>query len=233
MDSWATTPVLAAIHKRHSVREGYERGTLDVADLRRVVAAGLAAPSSKNSQPWRLHVVSDTALLAEVANDMESAPDAESYVPHDPATGWPRPMFRSTVRDSAAVLRKVPAAIFIENAAPFSEGWGAIEEVPPERLASALFAYALEFLGIGAALENMWLAAESLGLRAVFLGDATVVTPSVNRRLGLSGDFLGAFALGRSTSSPRPPMDQPDGHEATRVFWHTPAGVSRSGEPGD
>jgi len=225
-DATVTTPVLVAIHHRRSIREGYESAPIDSANVERIVAAGLAAPSSKNSQPWRLHVVSDPAMLAEIARDMECDAGADSYVPHDPATGLPRPRFRSTVHDSAAVLRQVPVAIFIENAAPFSAGSDALAGVPAERLRSSLFAYGLEYLGIGAALQNMWLAAESLGLRAAFLGDAAIATPTVTRLLGLSGDFVGVLALGRSASSPRSPMDDPDGDRSTRVFWHTPSAAS-------
>lgn len=220
-DSTATTPVLAAIHNRRSIREGYDSAAIDPADVERIVVAGLVAPSSKNSQPWRLHVVSDPTILAEIASDMESDADVDRYVPHDPATGKPRPRFRSTVHDSAAVLRQVPAAIFIENAAPFSEGSSAIAGVPSGRLRSSLFVYGLEYLGIGAAMQNMWLAAESLGLRGAFLGDAAIATPTVTRLLGLSGDFVGVLAIGRSASVPRSPMDEPDGDRSTRVRWHS------------
>jgi nitroreductase len=220
-DSTATTPVLAAIHHRRSIREGYDRAAIHQTDVERVVAAGLAAPSSKNSQPWRLHVVSNPAILAEIADDMDSDASVDSYVPHDPGTGKPRPRFRSTVHDSAAVLRQVPVAIFIENTAPFSQGSSTIEGVPSGRLRSALFVYGLEYLGIGAALQNMWLAAESLGLRGAFLGDAAIATPTVTRLLGLSGDFVGVLAIGRSASLPRSPMDEPDGDRSTRVLWHT------------
>lgn len=225
-DPKATPPVLAAIHHRRSIREGYESTPVDPADLRRIVDAGLAAPSSKNSQPWRLHVVSDFAMLAEIASDMESDPGAGIYVPRDPTTGIPRPKFRSTVRDSAAVLRQVPVAIFLENSAPFSEGRVTFEGISTERLVPTLFAYGLEYLGIGAAVQNMWLAAESLGLRAAFLGDAAIATPTVTRLLGLEGDFIGVLALGRSCSPPRSPMDDPEGDRSTRVFWHAPPAES-------
>lgn len=225
----AATPVLAAIHHRRSIREGYDKAPIHVADVERVVAAGLAAPSSKNSQPWRLHVVNDLDTIAEIANDMERSPGVESYVPHDPTTGSPRQRFKSTVRDSAAVLRQVPVAIFIENAAPFSDGSRTLMAISADRLRSALFAYGLEYLGIGAALQNMWLAAESLGLRAAFIGDVAIATPTVSRLLRMSGDLVGVLALGRSSSSPRPPMDDPN-DDPTRVVWFTPTSELSTGQ---
>lgn len=219
-EATATTPVIAAIHHRRSIREGYRADPISDSYVMQIVAAGLAAPSSKNSQPWKLHIVRDRAALAEIARDMESDPGADRYVPHDPSTGEPRSRFRSTVGDSADVLRRVSTAIFIENRAPFSNGWAGFQDLPAERLKSALFAYALENIGVGAAVENMWLAAESLGLRAAFLGDAAIATPTVNRLLGLTGEFAGVLVLGRSDSRPRPPMDVPDGDESTRAVWY-------------
>lgn len=82
----------------------------------------MAAPSSKNSMPWRLHVVSDRELLSRLADAVTTHRGRATYVPHDPLTGLPRPEYTSTVVDSGQVLRQVPLAIFIENLGPFSRG---------------------------------------------------------------------------------------------------------------
>src|SRR6478672_107922 len=55
-----------AIRARRNVREFSER-PIDDADLEKILEAGRRAPSSKNWQPWDLVVVTERALLIELA----------------------------------------------------------------------------------------------------------------------------------------------------------------------
>lgn len=210
------------ILERRSIRTGFSPEPLDDQDLERVVACGLAAPSSKNSMPWRLHVVTDRDLLAWIADQVVNLSNGDTFVPHDPATGRPRLEYSSTVVASAEILKSVPAAIFLENLGPFSRSVGDLLTAGAERLQPALFGYALEMIGIGASLENMWLAAVSLGIAGAFLGDVVVAEQAIARSLGSSGELLGALALGRSSDGPVPPMDRPALAGTPRVVWHRP-----------
>lgn len=54
-------PVLDTLHARHCVRDFTEERIPD-ATLAALVAAAGCAPSSKNTQPWRLHLVTGAAL---------------------------------------------------------------------------------------------------------------------------------------------------------------------------
>ena len=103
--------------------------------------------------------------------------------------------------ESAELLRTVPAAIFIENRGPFSRGRRALLQAGPEAQALSIVGYELECLGLGAALENMWLAAIGFGLSGAFLGDVAVGEQAICRRLGIKGDLLGALALGYASIS--------------------------------
>lgn len=188
--------------------------------LEAIVRCGLAAPSSKNSMPWRLHVVTNRPLLTAVAAAMREAPNVTSYVPHDPLTGLPRPEYRSTVVDSAAVLDEVPAAIVLEHVAPFTRGLETVAATEPARLPSALFGLTLEMIGVGAALENMWLCALDQGYQACFLGDAAIAEDALRSLLSCEGDILGILALGRSDATPVPPMDAPARPGVERVVHH-------------
>jgi nitroreductase len=202
--------VVRTILARRSIRFGYERQRAVPHEIvETITACGLAAPSSKNAKPWRFHVVTSLATLDGIATAMETAPDVDSYVPHDPQTGRPHQHWQSTVVESAAVLREVPAAIVIENRGVFSGGLVTLRRATGEALAGSLAGYAFECVGIGTALANMWLAAISLGLSASFMGDVVIAEEHVAAQLGLDGDLIGLLALGYSDAAPLPALASP------------------------
>lgn len=209
------------ILSRRSIRSGFDGAPLSEESLEAIVRCGLAAPSSKNSMPWRLHVVTDRRALAYIAKAMRESPRVTTYVPHDPLTGLPRPEYRSTVIDSSNVLDDVPAAIVIEHVAPFTHSIDVLTTTDRRHLPSAIFGLALEMIGVGAALENMWLAALDQGYQACFLGDVAIAEGAIKELLGFEGDVLGALAIGRSDAAPVSPMDSPARPEAARVIRHS------------
>jgi hypothetical protein len=56
----------------------------------------------------------------------------------------------------------------------------------------------LEYVGLGACIENIWLAAESNGVRGAFIGDLLICEGYIKHRLSMIGDVVGAVALGYS-----------------------------------
>lgn len=216
-----SSATVQAILARRSVRAGFADEAVPRDLLAAVVECGLAAPSSKNARPWRLHVVTSRDQLDAIAAAAESAEDADAYVPPDPLTGEPSPLFESTVLESAAVLRAVPCAIALENRGVYIRDTAWLAARPPEVIARTLTAYGLEMLGLGAALENMWLAANSLGLSVAFLGDLAIANDTARRVLGLEGDLVGLLALGFSASTPPPRREPPrETQSTTPVVWH-------------
>ena len=201
---------------RRSTREGFTREPIAEADLRAILAAGLAAPSSKNAQPWRFHVVRSPDALAAVADAAvhEDARNAEDFVPLDPTTGRPHTRWSSTVVESADVLRHAPVGIFIENRGEFSHDRASVAAA--DDVTAAVLTYSLELLGVGAAIENLLLAAGALGLGAVFIGDILVAEPVIREQLGLDGDLVGVVAIGHGATptAPRPV-------HGDRVVWHS------------
>jgi nitroreductase len=214
--------IIAAMLARRSIREGFYPRPIPDSILREIVRCGLAAPSSKNAQPWRMHVVTDPAALGGLADAVEHAEGAEGYVPHDPSTGLPRPAYVSTVRESAQVLRDVSAAIFVENRGLFSNGRSALIAATRPALAGSLVGFGLEMIGIGAAIENMWLAAEALGVRVAFMGDVVIAEDAIRASLGIAGDLVGVLALGFSDAPPPSRRQRLDERDAEHVVWHQP-----------
>jgi nitroreductase len=64
---------LEAIHTRRSIRK-YQDKPVPEELLRRVLAAGMAAPSARNAQPWQFVVIDDRQLLAEIPRINPNAP---------------------------------------------------------------------------------------------------------------------------------------------------------------
>lgn len=211
-------PLVRLILERRSHRVGFDDRSVPRQLLLTITQCGLAAPSSKNAQPWRLHVVTDRRLLRDIADHLARAPGAATYAPSDPATGRPRPNWESTVLESAAILRGAPAGIFVENLGPFSGGRATLASAPREALYGTLIAYMFECAGIGGAVENMWLAAEALGLKASFLGDVGADEERIAGRLEMEGDLVGVLALGYSGLAPEIKRSVDDDIDRTR--WH-------------
>lgn len=209
---------------RRSVREGFIDEVIDPDDLRLIVDCGLSAPSSKNAQPWRIHVVQSRSALNEIADLVVRANSTvDSFVPLDPNTGRAHTAWSTTVLESAHVLRQVPVGLFMENRGEFSHDRSAVAGA--ESVADAVLTYSLEVLGLGAAIENLLLAARALGLDAVFVGDILVAENAIRDRLGMVGDLVGVVAIGHTTHSEVAPRTRRE----DRVVWHDD-GLPSSGE---
>lgn len=216
-----TNAVIAAIRGRRSVRDGYVGQPIAREVLRAIVECGTSAPSSKNAQPWRFYVVDNRATLLDFASAVTGAHNGDGFVPHDPRTGQPRPEWDSTVRESAAVLAAVSAAVFVVNDTSFSRGRRELSQAPRVGLMRSLLGHSLELVGIGAAVQSMWLAANSLGVAAAFMGDVVIAEDYIRDRLQIEGDLIGVLALGYSRASHAKQRPAAQGEEKPRVIWES------------
>lgn len=220
-DPALTNPVIENILARRSIRFGFTEGPLEPEHIELVLECGLAAPSSKNARPWRFHVVQDAPTKQLMADAATHASGVADYVPHDPKTGKPSPHWSSTVLESADTVRTAPAVIAIENRGVFSGGRETLRNASPEALASSLTGYGFEVMGLGAALENMWLAANSLGIGVAYLGDLNIAEKQISDLLGLEGDLMGVIALGYASLSAPPRREPPKETQVDNpVIWH-------------
>lgn len=64
---------LSIIHARKSVREYATDKQVSKEDLETIIRAGMAAPSARNIQPWHFVVISDPAVMAELAENLPYA----------------------------------------------------------------------------------------------------------------------------------------------------------------
>jgi len=207
--------VLDVIQTRRSIREGFIDKPVPNDVISEIIQSGLTAPSSKNAQPWRVHVVHRGEMLDDIADYVQSAKDANRYAPIDPATGemrqWP-----STVAKSAQTLREVGVGLFVENTAPFSGGKSYFSKHLRQNEGVLLDGYALEMMSLGAMVQNMWLSAHAQGLCGVFMGDVMVAEDDISKRLEFDGDLTGVLALGYADQNT---FDKQLG--AAKVVFHT------------
>jgi nitroreductase len=197
------------IRTRRSVREGYDERSVPEEVIAELATCGLSAPSSKNAQPWRLHVVERGGLLERVAGLVDVAGGGNDFVPIDPTTGAPR-QWSATTGESAAVLREVPLAFFVENLGPFSGGRASVALSDQRVRENALIGYSLEMIGLGAVVQNLLLAARALGLQGVFMGDVLVAESEIQSLLGFDGDLVGVVACGYAEGLPPRAVDLSD-----------------------
>jgi nitroreductase len=228
------TDLAKLILSRHSVRDNFDRRAIPRDVLEEIIACGLSAPSSKAANPWRFHVVTNPDQLRSIADLALAEEGAERFVPKDPATGLPRSGLTSTVRESAEILQKVPAAIIVENLGKFSTSRSSVAQSQAPDMEDILLGYGFEMIGIGAAVENMWLAAHARGIEGVYMGDLLIAEEGIQSLLGIEHDLAGVLAIGYVTAEEPASFDLAFSGRA-HVVWHeseTDAGVdTRSGLP--
>jgi len=200
-----TPPALRVILERRSIKTGFRDIEIDPAVIDSIIECGLSAPSSKNAQPWRMHVVTNKLTLHGIAEHIDSVAEQEKreFRPVDPSSGNRR-SYVSTVSESAQVLREVPLGIFIENQGKFSNGRQSVSASPDSVRVGALIGVGLEYIGLGASIENMWLAAQAHDISGVFMGDVLIAEDTIKSQLGMVGDLVGVLALGYSDREPGP-----------------------------
>lgn len=194
------------ILSRRSIRGGFTDTPIDPTIVDNIIECGLNAPSSKNAQPWKMHVVENRLALNGIAQYIDAITESNrnDFVPHDPSTGKPRLSYISTVSESAEVLKQVPLGIFIENRGKFTNSRHNVAEAERTAIHGALIGVGLEYIGLGASIQNMWLAAQAHGLRGVFMGDVLIAEEHIKAELGMEGDLVGVLALGYSDALPTP-----------------------------
>jgi nitroreductase len=125
--------------------------------LETIVAMGAAAPSPLNNQPWRFAVIEKRACIEAIADAVEAkAASIEKVVDRSARQDY------LDYRRNAVFFRSAAALVVVQLKSATGEArehlWGVPGFFAEERRARG------DILCIGAACQNMLLAAESLGL---------------------------------------------------------------------
>ena len=169
--------------------------------IKKIIEAGMRAPSSKNCQPWHFIVLKgkeknklvDIAKKAYRGESEWVTKGTISFKKSDVYTK--RKDFdingKTTFFVSCNTIKSAPVLILVFNKHPLSGGEN--KAAKDTRLISAVIT---ETLSIGACNENMLLAAKSLGLGSLWMGDLRCTASAIKKYFKINYDLIASIAIG-------------------------------------
>ena len=171
-----------AIAKRRSIRK-FKADDLPADAVGQIVKAATLAPSGKNRQPWRFILVQgeQRAKMIRVMRDMlqqwqERGEDAGS-------AQW-----------TTEVMAQAPLTVFVIN----PDGIDPWEE----HAVPQMFQELVDIQSIGAAIQNMLLAAQDLGIGSLWICDVLYAITELKEWLNESGELIAAVSFGYPDEAP-------------------------------
>jgi len=178
-----------AIHARRSIRK-FKNNSIERETIERVLDAAVMAPSAKNSQTWRFTVVTEArhAEFVDVIRKGVANREAEGAE-------------IGTIQWSLQCIEQAPVTILVHNtdgihpwkARAEHESWWDIATVQ----------------SVGAAIQNMLLAATDLGLGSLWIADVWDAYPEINAWLGTNAQLVSAVSFGVPDVDPPIPARKP------------------------
>ena len=173
---------LDAIAARRSIRK-YKDTPIPDEMLNCILEAAIQAPSGKNKQPWRFIVVKGDQRAEMVRLMREGIAQMKGQGMNPGSSEW-----------SAVVMEQAPVTVFVFNpqgAAPWE----------PHSM-DQMFDDVVDIQSIGAAIQNMLLAAQELGLGSLWICDVFYAYEQLRAWLGESGELIAAVSLGYPDEAP-------------------------------
>lgn len=177
--------VLEAIAARRSIRKFKQGMPIPEAAMQTILQAATQAPSGKNRQPWRFVVVQGERC-AEMVQVMRAGLAAMKAQGQDTGSAeW-----------SAGVMEQAPATVFVFN--PYG-----IPPWEPRSIEQGIWEV-VDVQSVGAAIQNMALAAQALGLGSLWICDVFFAYEELQTWLGEAGQMVAAMSFGYPDEAPGP-----------------------------
>ena len=188
---------LKAIKNRRSIRK-FKPEAISELDLHNILEAGIAAPSSKNRQPWHFTVVRG-AVKEELARVMERGLNLEVKA-HKPFL--PESMrYINGAFTSVNVMREAPVVVLVSNERGSGTDFASDLSVD-ERVAEIC-----NVQSVAAAVENMLVAAQELGIGSLWVCDIFFAYPEISEWLEKKnpghGMLVAALCFGYADEEPK------------------------------
>ncbi len=182
--------MLDAIAARRSIRK-FKNTPVPRHIIEEIIKAGALAPSSKNRQPWHF-VVTTGKAKDEALAAMEQGLRREAQQPLLPESA----QYIAGAWNTLAIMRQAPVIIFVVN--PL-----VLDLLTPQNTENRVFEIC-NAQSIGAAVENMSLAAVENGLGSLWICDIYFAYRELCAWLNCGGELAAAFALGYAGEEPAP-----------------------------
>jgi nitroreductase len=185
---------LRTIKDRHSVRT-FTRDDVTDEEISLLLQAANAAPSAHNQQAWQFII-----LRGEKKQELAQLVTTQSVA-------FPRPA-AALLRMGAKSILSAPVVIAVANTGDLIKHGTELFKV--EKEVAHDFFRTMEIQSSAAAVENILLAATSLGLGTVWLGVLYLIKDEVLRFLGEpGGEFMAVVPVGRPARVSFGPQKQP------------------------
>ena len=182
--------MLHEISERRSIRK-FKGDSVPQTLIEKILKAGMLAPSSKNRQPWKFTVVSESAKQ-DILNEMENGLRREKDFPLLKNSAD----YLRYAENTLSIMKQAPVIIFINNILGVDLNYSLDTDERISEICNAL--------SIGAAVENMILEAVSLGLGTLWICDTFFAEEELNRWLNTDGVLYSALAVGYPCENPYP-----------------------------
>lgn len=194
MPSNVLNETLTTITNRHSIRS-FTSQAVSNEDLTTILQAANQAPSAHNQQSWRFIIVKGEKkdeLTALVSSQAANFPKAASAL----------------LRMAARSIKTAPVVVAVANTGELINHGTTLFQLEEERAFD--FFRTMEIQSSAAAVENMLLAATSLGLATVWLGVLFLIKDEVLRFFGEpEGEFMAVVPVGYAAKESSGPQKQP------------------------
>lgn len=180
---------LETIQIRRSIRK-FKTDPVPREILQQVLSAAVMAPSAKNSQTWRF-----TVVMASRKEEMLST--IRRGIANREAEGQDI----GSIKWSIQCIEQAPITILVHNT----------DGIHPwkERKEHESWWDLATVQSVGAAIENMLLAATELGLGSLWIADVWEAYPELNAWLDVDNQLVSAVSLGYPDVSPAVPPRKP------------------------
>jgi len=175
---------MEAIAARRSIRK-FKDQAIPEDLIRQVLHAATLAPSGKNRQPWRFYVVQGEERAEMVRLMREGMAKLEEQGIDTGSAKW-----------TAQIMERAPVTVFVFN--PYAE-WAQA----PKDFGEVLWGL-VDGQSVGAAIQNMLLAAEALGLGTLWICDVFSAYEELCTWLGETSQMIAAVSLGYPDEAPGP-----------------------------
>ena len=178
-----------AIYNRRSIRK-YKPDEVSIDILNKILDAGRVAPSGKNKQPWKFFVYGGEKkeeLLAAMQSGMNRERKGEALLP---ASHLGLPDAWNTLR----IMKEAPVVVMVLN----TSGKSPFDDITADERVTEI----VDTLSIGAAVENMLLRAEGLGIGTLWIANTCFAYPELIKYMNTEKQLVGAIALGYANEKP-------------------------------